>query len=108
MSDLHLKSEPTLHDFQQYIMDMVAARGFKRDLAQKFMLLMEEVGELSKAARKINGQPIAADSNEGHAAHEAADVLMVLLDVCNTLDIDLEQAFRDKEEMNKTRIWNGV
>ena len=106
MDNLHLKPEPTLRDFQQYIADMVAERGFKRSLAQKFMLLLEEAGELSKAARKTDGQPLAADSVEGHAAHEAADVLMVLLDICNTLGIDLEQAFRDKEEKNKLRTWN--
>lgn len=105
MSKLSLKSEPTLHDFQHYIADMVAERGFKRDLSQKFMLLTEEIGELAKAARKSAGMTYAKDSQESEAAHEAADVLMVLLDICNTLNIDLEQAFRDKEEVNKSRVW---
>ncbi len=105
MSGLRLKAEPTLADFQQYIRDMVAERGFKRTLAQKFMLLTEEAGELSKAARKRDGQPLATDSNGGDAAHEAADLLMILLDICNTLGIDLEQAFRAKEEKNKQRVW---
>ncbi len=105
MGDLQLKAQPTLHDFQQYIQDMVAARGFQRTLAQKFMLLTEEVGELAKAARKHDGQPLATDSVTSDTAHEAADVLMILLDICNTLDIDLEQAFRAKEEKNKLRTW---
>lgn len=106
MSDLYLKPEPTLEDLQRYVDTMVAERGFKRDLAQKFMLLTEETGELAKAARKSAGMTYAKDSQESEAAHEAADVLMVLLDICSTLGIDLEQAFRDKEEVNKTRVWN--
>jgi len=38
-------------------------------------------------------------------AEEAADVLIILLGICNMLDIDLEKAFREKEEINKKRLW---
>jgi NTP pyrophosphatase (non-canonical NTP hydrolase) len=107
MSNLKLKTAPTLADYQQYIEAMVAERGFQReDIAQKFMLLTEEVGELAKAARKRTGMMYATDSLESEVAYEAADVLMVLLDICNMLHVDLEQAFRDKEEKNKSRVWN--
>jgi len=32
-------------------------------------------------------------------------VFIYLLDICNHFNIDLEKAFRDKEEINKKRIW---
>jgi NTP pyrophosphatase (non-canonical NTP hydrolase) len=32
-------------------------------------------------------------------------VFMYLLDICNHFDIDLEKAFREKEEINKKRTW---
>jgi NTP pyrophosphatase (non-canonical NTP hydrolase) len=47
----------------------------------------------------------AEDTHMAELSHEAADVLIVLLGICNMLDVDLEQAFRDKEELNKKRTW---
>ena len=44
-------------------------------------------------------------SEQFHLDHEAADVFIYLLDICNHFGIDLEKAFRDKEEINKKRTW---
>ncbi|MEA3248947.1 MAG: MazG nucleotide pyrophosphohydrolase domain-containing protein [Patescibacteria group bacterium] len=85
---------------------MKKERGFdKESLAEAFMLLMEECGELVKAARKTQGIKCDSRSKEYRLDHEAADVFMYLLAICNTCSIDLEQAFRDKEEINKLRTW---
>lgn len=105
MSDLHLKENPTLADLQRYVREMVAERGFKDDVQNKFMLLIEEVGEFAKASRKAAGMRYATDASEQDLAGEAADVFIVFLGLCNLLDINLEQAFRDKEEKNKQRVW---
>lgn len=105
MSNLHLKSDPTLADYQQYVREMVEERGFKDDVRNKFMMLIEEVGEFAKASRKAAGMKLANDVAKQDAGAEAADVFIVLLGLCNLLDIDLEKAFRDKEEHNKTRTW---
>lgn len=105
MSKLHLKEEPTLADLQGYVRKMVAERGFKNDVQQKFMMLIEEVGELAKASRTHAGMGYATDARDQNVAGEAADVFIVLLCLCNMLDIDLEQAFRAKEEQNKRRTW---
>jgi len=106
MSDVKLKENPTLADLQEYVEAMVVERGFKGEsIAQRFMLLFEESGEFAKAARKAGGIKFAADTERKEVAHEAADVLIVLLGLCNMLDIDLEQAFREKEEKNKQRVW---
>jgi NTP pyrophosphatase (non-canonical NTP hydrolase) len=104
---LELNSNPTLRDFQGYVAEMIKIRGFdKETVPELFMLLLEECGELAKAARKTQNIKSDKNSENFHVAEEAADVLIYLLDICNYLDIDLEQAFRDKEEKNKTRVWN--
>ena len=103
---LFLKPNPTLRDFQDYVEAMVNERGFdKETVSEMFMLFLEECGEFAKAARKT--QKIHSDKNseQFHIDHEAVDVFMYLLDICNHLGIDLEKAFREKEEVNKKRKW---
>ncbi len=106
MSNLNLKQNPTLSDFQSYVAEMVKERGFdKETVPEMFMLFLEECGELAKAVRK--SQNIKTDKNSEHfkLEGEAADVFIYLLDICNHLGVDLEKAFRDKEEINKKRTW---
>jgi NTP pyrophosphatase (non-canonical NTP hydrolase) len=105
VDELVLPANPTLADYQKYVEDMCVQRKFNDDVPQKFMMLMEEVGEMSKAARKGVGMKIADNAAKQNIAHEAADVLIVLIGLCNMLGINLEQAFREKEEQNKQRIW---
>jgi NTP pyrophosphatase (non-canonical NTP hydrolase) len=108
MSKLSLKADPTLADLQQYVRDMVAERGFHdtpEKIPHRFMLLIEEIGEFAKASRKSAGMRLADDADKQHVEHEAADILIIFLGLCNMMNIDLEQAFRDKEEINKTRTW---
>jgi len=103
---LVLRNVPSLRDFQSYVGVMVKQRGFdKEKISEIFMLFLEECGELAKAARKTQSIKSDPESKEFHLAHEAADVFIYLLDICNYFDIDLEKAFRDKEEINKRRFW---
>lgn len=107
-TQLELQEKPTLGDLQQYVAAMVKERGFKDDasvIPQRFMLLLEECGELARAARKTAGIKFAPDTHTADMGDEAADILIILLGICNLLGIDLEQAFRDKEEKNKARYW---
>jgi NTP pyrophosphatase (non-canonical NTP hydrolase) len=106
MSNLFLKPNPTLADFQQYVKEMVAERGFDKDnVPQKFMQLLEECGEFAKAGRKASNMKIDVSSESFEVGKEAADVLIYLIDICNHFGVDLEKAFREKEEENKKRIW---
>jgi len=106
MSNLSLKNSPELKDFQKYIEEMVKERGFEKEtIPEFFMLLSEEVGEMAKAARKCSGMKTDSSSRKPELAHEIADVFIYLLAICNYFDIDLEKAFRNKEEINKKRIW---
>lgn len=106
MSNLNLKQSPTLRDFQNYVADLVKERGFEKGTTPEvFMLFLEECGEMAKAARKTQKMKTDKNSEQFHFDHEAADVFIYLLDICNRFNVDLEKAFRDKEEINKKRIW---
>lgn len=108
MSTLHLKQSPTLADIQTYVEKMVVERGFKdQSILQECLMLNEEVGELMKCVRKLhaNMRLDASKVYELDAAGEIADILIVLTTIANKLGVNIEQAFRDKEEKNKRRDW---
>ncbi|HEY4963652.1 MAG TPA: MazG nucleotide pyrophosphohydrolase domain-containing protein [Candidatus Saccharimonadales bacterium] len=96
----------TLKDYQKLVSKLSAERGFEEEtVPEVFTLLVEEVGELAKAIRKNNGQKIDHNSTRHEVDEEAADVFCLLIDLCNRLNIDLAQAFEDKEAKNKLRKW---
>ena len=106
-SKLFLKKQPTLKDFQQYVRNLVKERGFENDnIPEIFMLLSEEIGEMAKAARRRINMKTDDNSHKPDLELEIADVFIYLLDICNRFDVDMEKAFRDKEEINKKRGWN--
>ena len=105
-SKLILKQNPTLADCQAYVAIMVHERGFEKEtMPEIMMLLLEECGELAKALRKAQKIHTDKNSEQFRVDHEIADVFMYLLDICNHSGVDLEKAFRDKEEINKKRSW---
>ena len=99
-----LPENPTLGDLQVYVAALEVERGFAKQSARdKCLLLGEEVGELFKAIRTAEG--LSVDVPGGDIGHELADVLIYLGAIANRFDIDLETAFREKEEINKRRSW---
>jgi len=71
-------------------------------------LLGEEVGELFKAVRKSEGLAVDANSNFTEIGDELSDIFIYLCAIANRKGIDLEKAFREKEEKNKKRIWKSL
>ena len=74
---------------------------------QRMLFLLTEVGEvarevlrLSRSADQANVDAIKAD-----LGMEMYDVIWNICDLANILDIDLEQAFAAKIDINKTRKW---
>lgn len=67
--------------------------------------LGEEVGELFKAVRKSEGLSIDSNSAFTEIGDELTDIFIYLCAIANRKNIDLESAFRNKEEINKKRIW---
>ena len=99
----------TLRDLQQYTDAVCRERGWNKDsYAEKFLLFSEEVGELAKAIRKARGlyQEKARPSSL-QLEEEFADVLSYLLDLANCFQVDLEKAFREKEQLNAKRTWES-
>jgi NTP pyrophosphatase (non-canonical NTP hydrolase) len=98
-----LKKDPVLKDFQLYVKELEIERNFaKEDVVAKCLLLGEEVGELFKAIRKKD-KVIKIDHNSkcGSIDEELADIIIYLCSIANRFDVDLEQAFREKEDLNK-------
>ena len=104
----HLQADPTLRVLQDYLAAVCQERGWTKDSpSEKFVLFVEEVGELAKAIRKRAGlydEP--AKKRTFSLEEEFADVLSYLLDLANCYGVDLEAAFRAKEEINETRTWH--
>lgn len=102
-----LRENPTLADFQKYVVELEKERGFAgQAIVEKCLLMGEEVGELFKAIRKTSNISIDKNSKVGEVHEEIADVLIMLCSIANRLDVDIEKAFRDKEVINKTRTWS--
>lgn len=106
MNDLELEDNPTLADFQDYVKKLELDRGFSDQTAiEKCLLLGEEMGELFKAVRKAMNLKMDSKAGTGSIKEEIADMLIYLCAIANRFDIDIEQAFREKEEINKKREW---
>lgn len=102
-----LPEKPTLGDLQRYVAEVCQERGWTKDTpAEKFVLFIEEVGELAKAMRKAAGlYEERAKPGQWALEEEFADVLSYLLDLANCFQIDLEVVFRAKEQVNQSRTW---
>jgi len=101
----------SLDQLQEYLRLMTIKRGFSKESAQDTLLVMvEEVGELAKALRKMNGIGIDRQrlSEYGNLKHEMADVLICLLILANKCEINLFEAFHEKEKINNKRTWTNA
>lgn len=116
MSDddpIQLPDGAPMAEYQRYIHDLEAFHGWLDvDLVHNCFLMGEEVGELFKAVRKHNryfdesakGAPDPATKQA--VAEEIVDVMNYLLAIANRMDIDVEQAFREKNGLNQRRRWD--
>jgi NTP pyrophosphatase (non-canonical NTP hydrolase) len=92
----------SISEFQRLIRDMYYEKDVARGVSGTFMWLMEEVGELSSALRetsygdseKLSGAELA--KKRANLQEEFADVLAWLATIANVVDIDLNQAVREK------------
>lgn len=106
MADVNDTQNATIAAFQQYVQQTTAERGFDDEtVSQKFMLLLEEAGEFAQSARKHANLAQATDTAAEDLSDAAADTFAILLDICNMLGLNLEQAFINREHKNQTRNW---
>ena len=104
----NMDENTSLKNLQIYVDEMVNVRGFADETPQDCLLLLtEELGELAKEVRK-NHTHIKNDTAKAsnHSINgEMADVLMMLLALARTLNVNLLEAFKEKELENCTRNW---
>lgn len=104
-----LNEKNTLNEIQNYIKEVIKIRGFSEQKVQdKTLLLLEETGELAKAIRKtIPEASVDYERIENYTdiEEEVADVFIVLVSICNRLNINLYDAIIKKEEKNIKRQW---
>lgn len=101
-----LATGASLRDIQDYVAKLETERGFdKQPVAFQCLKLGEEVGELFRAVRKLEGQPENPDGRIADVGEEAVDSLILLMSVINRCGVDLEDAFREKEVRNESRVW---
>ena len=106
MGELELHKDPTLKEFQEYVKNLEQQRGFADQTAiEKCLLLGEEMGELFKAVRKAMKLKTDVNANVGSVKEELADIFIYVCAIANRFEIDMDQAFREKEEINKLRDW---
>lgn len=96
----------SLRNLQAYIWQMNIDRGFNlEDPSKKLVMLMEEMGELAKATRKIAGMKFTDTTKQTELTEELADVQIVLLGLASLLEVDMLDAVRAKEAKNRRRTW---
>ena len=105
-----LSKESSINEIQNYIKKIMEIRGFNKEKSsEKILLLIEEVGELAKDIRK-NENKLGIDKtkeyNYSSIESEIADIFIVLLSICDVLNINLFRAFLEKEKENIQRIWS--
>ena len=104
--DMQLPEDDSLKALQKYIWQMNIDRGFNtKDPSKKLVMLMEEVGELAKAVRKIAGMKFTDTTKQVDIEEELADVQIVLLGLASMLDVDMFNAVVAKETKNHKRSW---
>ena len=105
-----LSDKSSINEIQSYIKKVMEVRGFNKEKSSdKILLLVEEVGELAKAIRKNEnklGIDKSKECNYSSVESEVADVFIVLLSICDILNMDLLKVFLEKEEENIKRTWS--
>ncbi len=102
-----INATSNLKEIQEYILKMMKINEFNNTPLELFCYLAEEVGELAKEIRK-NEKNMEMDIKKEYKSclkYEIADVFIYLLALCNSYNINLLEAFKEKEKINLDRIW---
>ena len=97
----------TLKHLQKYIDGKIKSRHFDDEsLHERLLLLVEEIGELTKACRKISGMNVDTKrKSESNVGEEITDCLNMLFAVGIELGIDIEKEYLKKEAEVDKRIY---
>jgi NTP pyrophosphatase (non-canonical NTP hydrolase) len=111
----------TLPEYQQFHVELDREKGFITDLYFNYLCLSEEMGELGselaqlwrdETALRLQGHSDEKARKEAIARQkpdlesELADCMAYLLKLANYAGIDLEAAYRQKMNTNRSRNWH--
>ncbi|MBN2157326.1 MAG: nucleotide pyrophosphohydrolase [Candidatus Lokiarchaeota archaeon] len=83
-----------INEFQRLIRDTYYHKDVQRGLSKTFMWFVEEVGELSEVLRKFDAE--GESKSKYKIAEEIADIIAWACSIANLLNIDLEEAIKNK------------
>ncbi|MDM5187976.1 MazG nucleotide pyrophosphohydrolase domain-containing protein [Bacillus sp. DX4.1] len=98
-----------ISELQKEVREFSKNKGFENSsIEERTLYLVTEIGEVAKEVLKISSDPGSVKINElkEQLGLEIYDVVWNVFDLANKLDIDLEDAFRKKNEINKYRHWD--
>lgn len=97
----------TIKHLQDYIEGKIKTRGFEdEDLHERLLLLVEEVGELTKACRKISGMNVDTKREiKINVGEEITDCVNMIFAVGIKLGLDIESEFIKKEAIIDERFY---
>jgi len=94
-----------LDRLQRYYRATALRRGWSNESARDTLLLLtEEMGELARAVRKLEGMARHHPDSEADVSAELADMQLYLVHLANGLGLDLSKAVTDKERVNARRF----
>lgn len=107
MTDKNIIQKGTIEHLQEYVAYKIKERGFEDEtLHERLLLLVEEVGELVNACRKISGMNIDVNRTiNNKVGEEIADVINLVFAVGIALNIDIEKEFIEKNKEVDKRLY---
>jgi len=108
---LELPDLSVMTELQAHMKKLCEHFNWNEPTEAKFLLLVEEVGELAKAVRRMEkiamepGKEIDQDTVRANLAEEMGDIFSYLLDLANGYGVDLAEAYKAKTIANFNRSW---
>lgn len=95
-----MNNKLTLNECKKVTMDICKKKGWDEQPVENiWMFLTEEVGELASAIRRTTNQ--FADKKKTNVEGEIMDVMSYLFQIADIFDIDLDNAFQEKNSIKK-------
>ena len=97
----------TIKHLQEYSAEKIKERGFEDEsLHERLLLLVEEVGELANAVRKISNMNV--DQNReitNRVGEEVTDIINLIFAIGIKLNLDIEKEFIEKNTEVDKRVY---
>ncbi|MDQ0271624.1 MazG-like family protein [Cytobacillus purgationiresistens] len=94
-----------ISELQKNVQEFSEVKGFDQSTVEaRTLFLVTEVGEVAKEVLSLSWEKDPEKVKE-RLGLELYDVVWNVCELANKLDIDLEEAFRKKMEINSNRSW---